>query len=71
MAVVGLQDAQGDGLFFSGLIPGDFLHHGQLAAALILLKARHDAPVRQRGDALDGVWIDVAVRPLQQQRQGI
>ena len=71
MAVAGLQDAQGDDLLFGGLVPGDFFHHGQLAGAFILLEEHCDAPVRQRGDALNGVWIDVAVRPLQQQPQGI
>ena len=71
MAVAGLQDAQGDDLLFGGLFPGGFRHHGQLAAALALLKARHDAPVRQRGDALHGVGIDVAARPLQQHPPGI
>ena len=40
-------------------------------AAKGLLEEHCDAPVRQRGDALNGVWIDVAVRPLQQQPQGI
>ena len=71
IAVSGLQDAQGDDLLFGGLVPGDFLHHGQLAGAFILLEEHCDAPVRQRGDAHNGVWIDVAVRPLQQQPLGI
>ena len=71
MAVAGLQDAQGDDLFFGGLVPGDFLHHGQLADALILMEVRHDASVSQRGDAPHEVGIDVAIHPLQQCRPGI